>query len=40
MLKNNIFEALTATFEKQNSINAEVKGVEFIGIIKIQQKEN
>ena len=40
MLKSNIFEALTITFEKQNSINAEVKGVEFIGIIKIQQKEN
>lgn len=39
MLKKNILEALTATFEKQETINAEVKGVEFIGIIKIQQKE-
>ena len=39
-LKNNIFEALTESFTNQASINAEVKGVEFIGIIKISQKEN
>lgn len=39
MLKNKIFETLTTTFEKQNSLNAEVKCVEFIGIVKIQQKE-
>ena len=39
MLKNNIFEALTETFQKQNCINVNVKGVKFIGIMKIQQKE-
>jgi hypothetical protein len=39
-LKNNIFEALTESLTNQTSINAEVKGVEFIGITKIQQKEN
>lgn len=39
VLKYNIFEALTQTFEKQSSLNAAVKGVEFIGIIKIQQDE-
>lgn len=40
ILKNNIFEALTQTLEKQNKLNAEVKRVEFIGILKIQQKNN
>jgi hypothetical protein len=39
-LKNNIFEVLTETFEKESSLNAEVKCVEYIGIVKIQQKEN
>ena len=39
-LKNNIFEALNESFANHASINAEVKGVEFIGITKINQKEN
>ncbi|MBO7253921.1 MAG: hypothetical protein J6V36_01305 [Clostridia bacterium] len=39
ILKNNIFEALTETFQKQNSLNVDVKGVNFIGIMEIQQKE-
>ena len=38
MFKTNISDALTATFENQKSLNAEVKNVEFIGIVKIQQK--
>lgn len=36
ILKNNIFKALTQTLEKQNKLDAEVKSVEFIGILKIQ----
>ena len=40
ILKKNIFEILTATVEKQNSLNAEVVGVEFLGILKIDQIDN
>lgn len=39
VLKQNIFEALNETFEKQDSLNVEVKGVEFVGIIKIRETE-
>lgn len=38
ILKKNIFEALNETFTKQTSLNAEVTEVNFIGIVKIQEK--
>ena len=38
ILKKNIFEALNETFAKQTSLNAEVTEVNFIGIVKIQEK--
>ena len=36
IFKKNISEALTETFNNQKSLNAEVRNVEFIGIIKIE----
>lgn len=39
MFKNNIAEALTETFNNQNSLNAEVRSVNFIGITHVKQKE-
>ena len=39
MLKNNLKEALNDSLNSHNSLNAEVKAVNFIGITSIKQKE-
>lgn len=40
VLKNNIQDALTDSLNSQDSLNAEVKAVNFIGITHIKSKEN
>ena len=40
ILKDNIMEALVKSFENDNSMNAKVQNVRYVGITKIEQKEN